>query len=320
MIIGYNFLGHKFHGNIFDTAISTAELDEVKMGAGLWDELFVSVDTKIGSEMQKPTGWQLKTIMDAKFQNSLEAGSLGADGHVVTKIQLYRRDINSTSEWLLIGMFDYDENYNVYSFVDRLAENLAVYEYAIVPVADTILGDRTVGKPVKVEYDGVFLSDLHNNYQVEFDIDHGAVNHNRNFAEIQTLNNRYPIAVYGKQNYRSSSLSFLPLSKEQIESRGTKINARTERELRQGIVDFMQSNGAKVIRNSNGDMTVIAAHNVVETPRKDFMEDLADISFDYIEIGKLDYETMSKGGLIGKAGLSNFTFDEDGDVIWNNGE
>lgn len=320
MIIDYNYFGVGLHGNVFDTAISTAELDEVTMGAGLWDELFISVDTKIGQEMLKPKNWQLKTIMDAKFKGSLEAGSLGADGHVVTKIQLYRRDINKTNEWLLVGMWDYDEDFNVYSFVDRLAENQANYEYAILPVADKILGDLTqTNRSVHVEYDGVFISDLQNNFKVEYDLKKDAVTHVKNYSEMQTLNGRYPIVVSGNQNYRTSSMSFLPLTDEQVNSRGTKINGRSERELRESIVNFLQKGGAKVIRNSNGDMTVAAVHSVTETPREGNLEDLSDISFNYVEIGELEYETMSKGGLIGSAGKSKYTFDEDGEIIWNNG-
>lgn len=320
MIIGYNFMGHEFHGIIFDTAIPTAELDEVTMGAGLWDELFVSVDTKIGEDMLKPNNWQLKTVMDAKFKKSLEAGSLGANGHVITNIQLYRRDISKSNEFLLVGAFDYDEDFNVYSFVDRLAENKAIYEYAIVPVAGSVLGDTTLSKPVEINYEGVYISDLQNNYKVEFDVEKGSVTHVKNFAELQTLNGRFPITVVGKQNYKTGNLSFLPLSQEQIDSRGTKINARTERELREGIISFLQTGGAKVIRNSNGEMLVVAVNNVQENPRDGALADLSDISFDYIQVGEMDYETMSKGGLVGQAGKSKYTFDEDGEIIWNNGE
>lgn len=320
MIIGYNFFGRSFHGNIFDTGISTAEIDEVTIGAGLWDELFVSVDTSINDANEKPTQWQIKTIMDAKFQNNLEAGSFGAGGNIVDTLQLYRRDINKSAKQILIGQFPYEPEYNVYSFVDRLAENLANYEYSIVPLSGNIMGDlNKTFKPAFVEYEGVWLSDLDNNFKIEFDVKQGAVTHNGNFSETETLNGKYPIITRGKQNYRTGNISFLPLSSEQIDSRGQKINARNEREVRESILTFLKSDSAKVIRNSNGDMRVVVVYNIQETPREGFLEDLSDISFDYVEVGKLEDNDLAKNGLLGKAGMSKYTFDENGDVIWNNG-
>ena len=91
MIIGYNFFNKDFHGMVWDTAIPTSEQDELTIGAGIYDQIFVSVDTTIADENVKPDKWNKKNIMNAKFQNDLEAGSLDADGYVITKIQIYRR-------------------------------------------------------------------------------------------------------------------------------------------------------------------------------------------------------------------------------------
>ena len=67
MIIGYNYFGKSVDGILFDTAVPTSNLDEVIVGAGIYDEIFVSVDTTITNQNAKPDKWQLKTIMDAKF-------------------------------------------------------------------------------------------------------------------------------------------------------------------------------------------------------------------------------------------------------------
>ena len=87
MIVGHTFFGRGMEGVVYDTAIPTDELDEVWLGEGMYDEVFVSVDTSINSNNEKPTGWQLKTIMDAKFNGSLEAGSIDGGGHKVVKLQ-----------------------------------------------------------------------------------------------------------------------------------------------------------------------------------------------------------------------------------------
>ena len=47
MMIDYNFFGYKFHGNVWDTAIPTSHIDEVVIGAGIYDEIYVSGDAHI---------------------------------------------------------------------------------------------------------------------------------------------------------------------------------------------------------------------------------------------------------------------------------
>ena len=315
MIIGYNFFGNKFHSTVYDTAIPTSEIDEVEMRSGIYDRLFVSVDTTIDDTNQPPTGWQIKTIMDAKFENDLEAGTIDADGHIVTRIQIYRRKINE-SKLTLLGDFPYDLAYNMYSFVDRLAENGVTYEYIIVPVANDVMGEKTPSQPIRVDCEGVWISDIENNFQLEYDFSLDTVTHNKNYAKQEPLNGRFPIITFGTQQYRSGGVSFLPLSEEQRKGGGNGIDGKKERLERESVLNFLNRPSAKVIRNDNGDMMVVTTHDISESPRTGSLIDISDIKFNYTEIGEFDYETMSKGGLIGEAVKSKYTFDENGDVIW----
>lgn len=316
MIVGYNFFSKDFHGTVYDTAIPTSEIDEVIVGPGIWDEIFVSVDTAFDSSNQKPDGWRIRDIMDAKFQDNLEAGNIGASGHVVTTIQIYRRNISTDSKWLLLGDFPYDESYNLYSFVDRLAENGASYQYAIVPVADKVMGDITISQLIDVDFTGVWLSDLQNNFQLEYDFTLDDVTHNRNMSAVEPINGKYPIITFGAQNYRTGGLSFLPLSKQQIDTGGCEVNGREERIVRESVVNFLNRGSAKVIRNDNGSMMVVVTHDVAETSKQGKLLDISSLKFNFTEVGELDYETMSKGGLLGEAIKSKYTFDENGEVEW----
>ena len=316
MIIGYNFFSRGMGGSIFDTAIPTSNIDVVKMGAGIYDELYVTVDGTIPDTDVKPTKWQLKTIMNAKFQNDLEAGSLDSDGHVIKKIQIYRRKYLLDDNWLLVGEFDYDIEYNTYSFVDRFTENGARYEYAIVPVAQDVIGDMELSSPIDVNFEGLFISDLEGNYRMEVDYELGQITHNENMSSASPLNGKYPIVTRGTQDYRTGDITFLPLSNEQVESFGTTINGRTERKYRNQVVNFLKNGSAKVIRNDNGEMMIVTTHGVTETSKNGQLVDLHAISFSFTELGGFDFDTMSKGGLIGSAGKSKYTFDENGEIIW----
>lgn len=316
MIVGYNFFGRQMDGMVFDTPIPTAQLDEATIGAGIWDELYITVDTTVGAENVKPQNWKLKTIMNAKFQVDLEAGSLDSDGHEITTIQIYRRKFLTSEDWLLVGQFDYDLKYNVYSFVDRFTENGARYEYAIVPVAKDVIGDITVSEPIDVEYDGIFISDLQNNFKMEVDFEMGSTTHNTNVSTSIPLNGRFPIVTMGNQDYQSGNISFLPLTQTQVDNGGETVDGKAERAYRNQILGFLKNGRTKVIRNDNGEMLVIAAHDVQTTSKNGSLVDLSAISFNFTEVGGFDFNTMSKGGLIGQAGKSKYTFDENGDIIW----
>lgn len=317
MIIGYDFFSKGINGNVFDTGIPTTAIDEMTIGSGIYDEILVSVDTSITEADERLTGWHLKTLMNPKFENDLEAGSLDSDGHEITMIQIYRRKYLLEDNWLLIGQFEYDINYNMYSFVDRFTENGARYEYAIVPVARDVIGDITVSEPVNVDYDGIFITDLHNNYRMEVDYELGQVTHNNNMSTSAPLNGRYPIVTFGNQDYQTGNITFLPLSQEQVDSGGTTVNGRTERLYRDQVLSFLKSGNSKVIRNDNGEMMIVATHGVTTTSKNGSLVDLQAISFAFTEIGGFDFESMSKSGLIGEAGKSKYSFDEDGNIIWS---
>lgn len=317
MIIGYDFFGLNLSGNVYDTAISTSHIDEVTIGAGLYDEIYLTVDTSVKGNNERPHKWQLKTIMNAKFKNDLEAGTLDADGHVVTKIQIYRRKYMLEKEWLLVGEIDYDPAYNVYSFMDRFAESGAVYEYATVPVADRIVGDITVSEPTKVDYEGVFISDTNNNFKIEIDVDKGTTEHATNISTLQPLNAPYPIVVSGNQRNKMGTIQFLPITQHQVDTKGTKISAKDEYDYRSKVIDFLQKRNAKVIRNSNGEIIVASTTNIKSINRNGYLDDLADVAFDFIEVGELNNETMLKVGLVGSPSKSTYSFDEDGEIDWS---
>ena len=191
-----------------------------------------------------------------------------------------------------------------------------MYEYSIVPIAKEVIGDITTSDPIKAEYDGIYISDLENNYKMEMDLDFGDVVYNKNSSTITPLNSQFPIVIYGNQNYKSGNISFLSVTDDQVKSGGTKVNGREERLHRDKIVNFLQKSGAKVIRNSNGEVMIIATNNVKTTPKEGFLLDIHSVGFDYTQLGDMDSPTLIKGGLVGSALKSNYTYDENGDIIW----
>lgn len=316
MIIGFDFFGKGLNGNAWDTAIPTSQLDNLYINEGIYDEMYMSLDTTIPKDNKKDD-WSLKTIINPEFQNDLEAGTIDANGHVVSRLQLYRREFSSNADWILIGDTSYEHKFNVYSFIDNTAENGRSYEYAIAPMSNEIMGELNVSDRHQIEYSGIFISDSENNFRIEFDFEQGDVTHNRNVSEILPLNGKYPVVVVGNQDYRTSQINFLPLSQKQISKGGTKVNGRDEMNVRSRITSFLNNGKSKILRNDNGDIMIIATHGTTTSTKDISLPDIQSVQFDYTEIGDIKNGYLANAGLVVDAVKATYTYNEFGDVVWD---
>ena len=294
---------------------STDMMDELEMHEGVYDEVFIDLDTNTPDNTVKPTSWTVTTIMDAKFTSDLDGGSIGAEGFKITKIQLYR-SVAGTDKWDAVGMFDYDEEYNVYDYVDRYVQNGSIYQYAIVPVANEILGEKLKSDEVKALFEGMFITDRKENRRLEYDISLGDINYNTVSAVNQPINGQYPIVTFGNSNYRSGNLSVLPLSKETVALAGSSIDKFAEQINRQEWVDFLNNGRAKILRMDSGVIMLVVTQNArVSHKDGEILRDLASISFDYTEIGAINFSMLVKNDLIPSAYTSKSTFDDFGGIV-----
>lgn len=314
MIIGYNFFSLE-EGTVWDTPVCTDNLDALKMDEGTYDEVFVTLDTDVVDNTAKPTFWTLSTIMDSKFTGDLDGGSIGAEGFNVTEIQLYR-SVFGSNKWDAIGQFDYEKDSNLYDYVDRYVENGATYQYAIVPKANEVLGDMLISDIVESKYEGIFITDKNENRRLDYDINLGDVTYNTASAMNQPINSQHPIVTFGNSNYRTGTLSVLPLSKETVALAGNKVDKLAEQINRQNWVDFLNNGQAKVIRMDSGVLILVVTSNVIASHKtSDKLRDLASLSFNYTEIGKLDFQMMMKNNLIPNGNGQSTTFDDFGGII-----
>lgn len=317
MIIGHTFMSHGVNGSFFDTAIPTDNIDELTLNGGVYDEVFVSVDTSLPADNVKPTGWQLKHIIDAKFKNDIEAGSIDANGFKIDGLLIYRRKFEPNAKWVLVGETDYQFEYNVYSFVDKTVQNGVTYEYAILPKSKEVLGEITQSAPVTVNYYGSYISDINDTYRMNLDFELGEISHHRNSATLNPMNGRYPVVVFGSQNYKSGSMSFLPVTEEH-QKHGGPINKANEYKLRESIVNFLNNGASKIIRNESGEILIVAITDVKTAPKADWLHDVQKVSFNYTEVGKIEGNSLKGMGLIGQAVKSKYTYNENGEILWEN--
>lgn len=106
-----------------------------------------------------------------------------------------------------------------------------------MPVANKIAGELNKSEPQKLNMKVCTFLIQRTNFRIELDFQQDTIQHNRNSALITPLNGKYQFAVFGKQDYRTSSLTFLPISQKQIDT-GTDINGRDERTVRDKVTSI----------------------------------------------------------------------------------
>lgn len=314
MIIGHNFFGHEHGGCVWDTPVCTDMMDELIVREGTYDHITVDLNTKITDSTIKESNWDLTTVLNAGFTGDLDAGSIGADGFTITDIMMYR-SIAGTNEWERVSEFEYDEEFNLYEYIDRYVQNGAKYIYALVPVANNVQGEMLQSDEVSVSYEGMFLTDKDDNKRIEFDIEIGDISFNTASAVMNPIDSEYPIVVSNRTKYRSGNISTLPISKSTLAQYGADIDGNEERNNRKRWIDFLTNGKAKVLRMDNGLLVLVQTSNPTVSHKEGRLKDLATISFDYTEIGAINYQNMDKNNLVPEPVLSRTTFNDDGGII-----
>ena len=152
--------------------------------------------------------------------------------------------------------------------------------------------------------------------KLEYDINISSITNNTMSSVVQPLEGEYPIVTFGKSNYRTGSLEVLPLSMSTINYMGQKIDKLAEQVNRDKWIDFLNNGKAKVIRMDSGTLMLVVTHNAQSTHRTgDIMRDLADIAFDFTEIGKLTFDNLKKNDLIANAYMHKSTFNDEGGIV-----
>lgn len=311
----FNFFGFELGGCVHDTPVCTDMLDEIQVNGGKYDDIFIDLDTEgITNNTARPDRWTMTTIMNAEFEGNLDAGSIGGNGFKVTNVQLYRT-IAGIENWQPIATFEYNEDFNVYSYIDRYVSNGTEYRYALVPIANQINGEMLKSDTIKSEYEGIFLTDRNENRRFEYDIVLGDIVYNQSFSISQPINGAYPIVVFGNSKYRSSNLSVLPLSRSTVEMAGGGIDKIAEQVNRQEWLDFINNGKAKVLRMDSGLLALVVTHEATITHKEGQLKDLASISFNYTEIGELNFENIVRNALVSGTYTQKSTFDDFGGVI-----
>ena len=297
MILGYSM----FHGKdnlVYKTNIYHPIYNKIELKNMVLDEIYIDEDIKIANTIIKPDGWNYRTVLDAKLNNTLEGGSVQANNLQIETIRFQRR-MSEELYWEDIEQIEYKPNEQLlYEAIDKSVQNDFTYQYCIVPFTSTVKGNRVLSDEITVAFEGVFLSDKNNNYRLFYDIETDDIEHNVASAILKPMNSKFPITSYGETDYRSSGLTSTFLSVDTVNRNDGKISIKAEKINRDRLMTFLKNQKPKILRHQNGDSMLI---NIIGNPK--FIPDnriagKMSVNFSYVEVGNLDSETLKSNNLL----------------------
>ena len=269
-----------------------SEMNVLKIGNGIFDDLNITKDTDIPYTTVVPT-WTTKSILCINFNGNLNNN--GAPNY--TRLLLKRKD-DTMLTWLNLADIAVLPNTETYiDFNDSFIPTGIEQTYALVTYVDNIPSDpyEITVTPTWSKY---FLSDKDNRFTLNYAVIYS--NHSQNIQNgvFMPIGAKYPIVVQnGEGNYRSGSLQFKVLGYQyEIDKRLNRVSIIQQLN---DILKFLTNGKAKCLTDFNGNIFIL---KVINSPQISYDANwgngIATVSFDWVEQTEYDnYEGMLELGL-----------------------
>jgi hypothetical protein len=297
IIAGFDFFGLE-DGAICGSVFSFPSYNKIELSNSVVDNVYVTNDLTVTNTTTKPTQWGYYDVLNCEFEENLEGGSVEFNNSIIDHIQIQRR-LASDLLWEVLATIDYISGTSeLFNLTDIFIQNNAIYQYAMVPVSNGILGNQVLDPniDITIDFDSTFLTDSTYNYQFLHDGKFDSITSNTATAILEPLDSQYPIVITNSLNYRSGRFSATLVSTYSIN--GT-VNINQEYQLRQIILAFLNNKQPKLIRSLFGDNLLIM---ITDKPQITFLDGnigIASVSFGFTEIGDgTDLTTLTLNGLV----------------------
>lgn len=290
------FLGTTFFGGrhtMDPLPTNTSNITSFTLTDGTYGHFYVSRNPEMNVS-NIDADWNLDTVLNARFENNLEAGNSEYSLRTTDTLLIRMRERN-TPDWHIIKTIPVREitDFN-FTFIYKYCRNNTWYEFALV---STCLGieNSSISKMVYSSFEGLYLMDALHTFGSIYDIRGFQTTRNISQEVVALLHHKYA-SVYSNSDAAyesgSASASFLKLldchSLQHAESRI----------LRGRVMDFLCNRRPKVIKTFDGRIWLI---QITGTPADSSETNplIRQISFDWVEIGNVyDTKAMSRHGLL----------------------
>lgn len=234
----------------------------------------------------EPTEFTDNMIFNCAFNGNLSAGDLEAGEDVDTFF--VKKRVVGTNVWLPIYNVKKTTSAFDFTIYDPYCANNTEYEYALVPCKTTVNGyiEGTYAvKTVVSKFDGCLIADNTNFFKGMVNINYDATD-TREYGMLQPLNKKYPIIINnGSTRYNKGTLDCAVMGYKYMQTR--KLNVSDISSERNDLVDFLNNDNIKVVKNWTGDVVVVSKVGDV-TRTINSQTGYSSIGFSWVEQGHIN--------------------------------
>lgn len=294
--IGYNFCSDN---NALDpTPTDIGNITRTRLQNGIFDHFNVSRNVTFDYSSVIPTDWDIDTIMDANFENSVSAGNVNQVATGITGIRVKRR-VKGTFDWITIRELPVEKSEDL-SFVitDNLNAYNVEYEYAFVPMLGDVEGSYII-ESILSKFEGVFVCDVDTVFKFMAGVEYSGNQVNQQIGVFQPYNRKYPVIVSNSiMQYKTGSLGGWVLPEDYATNRAidsTKITQEKE-----VLLKFLTNKKPKIIKDMNGNnWLVYFTGNPSLSYDNNYNQGMVKVNAEWTEVGDPnDKDDLYENGLI----------------------
>lgn len=292
--LGFNFLGADEMTVPISPTIAS-DNTSVELSSVMADTLAITKNIEFEPTADVNSEWDFDTILIADFNQDTIAGNVKWALETISHIMVKRRIVGSY-KWITLAVKEVNsvEDLNI-GGTDITCESLE-YEYAIVPILNTIEGDYssaiadvTNEDLVVIDATGIYHTPITDGYCDVTDVHPNST--------LELLHNRYPTVVRNTMaNYETITVNgdFLPYDDKNcidldILNDDDGHNDRRRILYRREIKEFLTNGRTKILKNVDGQCWLV----YVTTPPTDTADNyykIRKLSFGCTELGDLKSE------------------------------
>lgn len=294
--IGYNFCSDN---NALDpTPTDIGDITRTRLQNGIFDHFNVSRNVTFDYSSIIPTDWDIDTIMDANFEDSVSAGNVNQVATGITGIRVKRR-VKGTFDWITIREMPVEKSEDL-SFVitDNLNAYNVEYEYAFVPMLGDVEGSYII-ESILSKFEGVFVCDVDTVFKFMAGVEYSGNQVNQQIGVFQPYNRKYPVIVSNSiMQYKTGSLGGWVLPEDYATNRiidSTKITQEKE-----VLLKFLTNKKPKIIKDMNGNnWLVYFTGNPSLSYDNNYNQGMVKVNAEWTEVGDPnDKDDLYENGLI----------------------
>ncbi len=281
--LNYNFFAD---GDALNTAPSSVDnITNVKLTNSIFDHFNVTKNTSTVVSTSIPTEWDYDTIMNASFNNNIDAGNVNYLINQISSIKIKRRK-QGDFDWLTLTTIPINKVEDLsFIFNDLLNQDNVTYEYALVPIIGEIEGQYLINSIVS-KFNGVFIGNAETIYKFLYEVKYSSNQRNQQVGVFQVLGQQYPIVVAnGALSYESGNVTATILN-DDFEKTGIIDRAEIVKQ-KDALKNFLTDKKPKILKDWNGNIWLCIVNSNIDVSYKEGTGmGIPVISFDWTEIGE----------------------------------